>query len=100
MESNTSFRFLRWLLLAIAVCVGGIQGLAQTKTAQSKPTQPPTTAPVQRWHGGQRTIVDAAGRPHVRHDRITYAQRKAAAQRRVQAMRLATAKKGQAEVKQ
>ena len=38
MESNTSFRFLRWLLLAIAVCVGGIQGLAQTKTAQSKPT--------------------------------------------------------------
>ena len=29
------FGFVRWLLLAIAVCIGGIQGLAQNKTAPS-----------------------------------------------------------------
>ena len=34
MEIKTFSRFLRWLLLAIAVCVGGIQGVAQTKPAQ------------------------------------------------------------------
>jgi regulator of RNase E activity RraA len=48
---------------------------------------------------GQPTITDAAGRVHVRSDRVTYAQRKAAAQRRVQAMRQAAAKKRQAGVK-
>ena len=38
MESNTSFRFLRWLFLAIVAFVGGILGVAQTKPAQlSKP---------------------------------------------------------------
>jgi hypothetical protein len=38
MEIKTSFRFLRWLLLAVAVCVGGLQGMAQTKSAHfSKP---------------------------------------------------------------
>ena len=38
MEIKAFSRFLRWLLLAIAVCVGGIQGVAQTKPAQlSKP---------------------------------------------------------------
>jgi len=38
MEIKTFSRFLRWLLLAIAVCFGGIQAVAQTKPAQlSKP---------------------------------------------------------------
>src|SRR5215475_9538501 len=38
MEIKLFSRFLRWLLLAVAVCVGGIQGLAQTKPAHlSKP---------------------------------------------------------------
>ncbi len=101
MDIKASLRFSRWLLLAIAVCIGGIQGLAQTKSAQPpKPVQPPTTAPVQRWHGGQKTITDAAGRVHVRHERITYAQRKAAAQHRLQALRQAAANRKQAEVKQ
>ena len=75
--------------------------LAQTKSAQpTKPALPPATAPVQRWHGGQKTITDAAGRVHVRGERITYAQRKSAAERRVKAMREAAAKKKLAEVKQ
>lgn len=101
MDINTSLRFLRWLFLAIAVCAGGIQGLAQTKSAQPpKPVQPPTTSPVQLWHGGQKTITDAAGRTHVRSERITYAQRKAAAERRVKAIREAAAKEKLAEVKQ
>jgi len=77
MESNTSFRFLRWLLLAIAVCVGGIQGLAQTKTAQSKPTtkeqvlkqHPPSKA----WIKDPNTVMPMR--------QMTNAQRRAAAER-------------------
>jgi hypothetical protein len=49
--------------------------------------------------GTQETIRDAAGRLHARSKRITFAQRKAAAQRRVKAMRDAAAKRKQAEVK-
>jgi hypothetical protein len=98
MDIKTSLRFLRWLFITLSICLGGVLGLAQTKAAQtSKPTAP---APVERWRGGQKTIIDAAGRPHVRHERITYAQRKAAAQHRLQALRQAAAKKKQAEVKQ
>ncbi len=98
MKITTSLRFLQWLLVAIAVWVGSALGFAQTKPAlSSKPTAP---APVERWRGGQKTIIDAAGRPHVRHERITYAQRRAAAQHRLQALRQAAAKKKQAEVKQ
>ena len=38
MEIKTFSRLLRWLLLAVAVCVGGIQGWAKTKPAHlSKP---------------------------------------------------------------
>lgn len=101
MDSKTLFGYLRWLFIALAVCAGGIQGLAQNKAGQPpKPSpQSPATVQVPRWHGGQRTITDAAGRVHVRHDRITYAQRKAAAQHRLQALRQAAAKKKQAEVK-
>lgn len=97
MKITTSLRFWQWFIIAIAVWVGSALGFAQTKAAQpSKPTAP---APVERWRGGQKTIIDAAGRPHVRHERITYAQRKAAAQRRVQAMRQAAAKNAQGGVK-
>ena len=95
MAIKTPFGILRWLLIVGLLSWGAIQGLAQTKSAQ--PTKP---APVQRWHGGQKTITDAAGRVHVRGERITYAQRKSAAERRVKAMREAAAKKKLAEVKQ
>ncbi len=101
MAIKTPFGILRWLLIVGLLSWGAIQGLAQTKSAQpTKPALPPATAPVQRWHGGQKTITDAAGRVHVRGERITYAQRKSAAERRVKAMREAAAKKKLAEVKQ
>ncbi len=101
MDIKISLRFLRWLFIILSVGLGGILGLAQTKTAHptERAAQPPATAPVQRWHGGQKTITDAAGRVHVRHERITYTQRKAAAQRRVQAMRQAAARNPQGGVK-
>jgi hypothetical protein len=75
MDSNTSFRLLRWLLLAIAVCVGGIQGLAQTKTA--KPTtkeqvlkqHPPSKA----WIKDPNTVMPMR--------QMTNAQRRAAGER-------------------
>ena len=77
MESNTSFRFLRWLLLAIAVCVGGIQGLAQTKTAQSKPT---TKEQVLKQHPPSKAwIKDPSTVMPMRQ--MTNAQRRAAAER-------------------
>jgi len=100
MDGKTFLGFLRWLLMVGLLFWGTIMGLAQTKSEQpTKPAaQPPATAPVQRWQGGQRTITDAAGRLHVRGERITYAQRRAVAQQRVKAMREAAAKKKLAEV--
>jgi hypothetical protein len=99
MDNTTFFRFARWLVITLAVCAGGVQGLAQHKaTPPTKPTAQPPTGQVQRWQGGQRTITDAAGRVHVRGERITYAQRKAVARQRVMAMREAAAKRKLAEV--
>jgi len=99
MDGKTSLGFLRWLLIVGLLAWGTILGLAQTKSAKpTKPAAQPATAPVQRWQGGQRTITDAAGRVHVRGERITYAQRRAVAQQRVKAMREATAKRKLAEV--
>jgi hypothetical protein len=85
MDIKTPLGILRWLLVVGLLAWGTILGLAQTKAAQpTKPAvQPPATAPVQRWQGGQKTITDAAGRLHVRGERITYAQRNAVAQQRV-----------------
>jgi hypothetical protein len=101
MDLKVFLEILRSLLVVGLFTWGAIQGLAQAKSAHStKPTAQPPAGQVQRWQGGQRTITDAAGRPHVRHERITFAQRKAAAKQRVQAMRQAAAKKKQAEVKQ
>ena len=102
MDIKTPLGILRWLLVVGLLAWGAILGLAQTRTAQAnKPTaQPPAAAQAPRWHGGQKTITDAAGRKHVRSERITYAQRKAAAERRVKAIREAAAKKKLAEVKQ
>lgn len=102
MDIKTPLAILRWLLVVGLLAWGAIQGAAQSKSAQlnKQATQPPAAGQVQRWQGGQRTITDAAGRPHIRHERITFAQRKAAAKQRVQAMRQAAAKKRQAEVKQ
>jgi hypothetical protein len=108
---------LRLLLVVGFVCWGVTQGVAQTKSAQHKkpavqsqtPVQPSVTTegqagPIQiggqTLITGQRTITDAAGRVHVRGSRITYAQRKAAAERRVKAIREAAAKRKLAEVKQ
>jgi hypothetical protein len=101
MDIKTPLRLLRSLLVVGLLAWGAIQGLAQSKSAQlnKQATQPPATQ-VKRWHGGQKTITDAAGRKHVRSERITYAQRKAAAQYRVKAMQEAAAKKKLAEVKQ
>ena len=65
MDIKISLRFLRWLFVVLSVGLGGILGLAQTKTAhatEGELARPPATAPVQRWHGGQKTITDAAGR--------------------------------------
>ncbi len=78
MESNTSFRFLRWLLLAIAVCVGGIQGLAQTKTAP--PSKTTAKEQVLKQHPPSKAwIKDPNAVMPMRQ--MTNAQRRAAAQR-------------------
>lgn len=99
MSGKAFVGFLRWFLVVALLSSGTILGLAQTKSAPpNKQGTPPATAPVQRWHGTQRTITDAAGRTHVRSERITFAQRKAAARQRVQAMRQAAAKNRQAGV--
>jgi hypothetical protein len=100
MDGKTSLGSLRWLLIIGLLAWGTIPGLAQTKSAPptKPPAHPPATTPVQRWQGGQRTITDAAGRVHVRGERITYAQRRAVAQQRVKAMREAAAKRKLAEV--
>jgi hypothetical protein len=75
------------LLLAVVALWWGGQASGQSK------------ASVQQQRNGQTTITDAAGRVHVRSQRITYAQRKAAAERRVKAIREAAAKKKLGEVK-
>jgi hypothetical protein len=105
------------LVLVVGFVAWGVnQSVAQTKQPQHKkpavqkqaPVQPSITTqgpagPVkiggQTLITGQRTIIDAAGRPHVRSERIPYAQRRAAAQRRLQALRQAAANKRQGEVK-
>ena len=101
MDIKTPLGILRWLLVVGLLAWGTIQGAGAEQVCAIKQAgyQPPATQ-VKRWHGGQKTITDAAGRKHVRSERITYAQRKAAAQQRVKAMREAAAKKRLAEVKQ
>jgi len=72
-----TFWFVRWLVLAIAVCVGGIQGLAQTKTAQSKPT---AKEQVLKQHPPSKSwIKDPSKVMPMRQ--MTTAQRRAAAER-------------------
>ncbi len=116
MKPKKYLGLLRLLFVAGLVSLGMTQALGQTKSAQHKkpsvqsqtPVQPSVTAdgqagPIQiggqTLITGQRTITDAAGRVHVRGGRITYAQRKAAAEKRVKAIREAAAKKKLAEVK-
>lgn len=75
------FRFLTFLVLIMATASWGVPPvLAQSKS----PAQPP---------GAQTTFTDGAGRVHVRGQRITYAQRKAAAQQRLKKLRQAAIKK-------
>lgn len=116
MKPKKYLGLLRLLFVVGIVSWGMLQGAAQTKSVQHKkpavqsqtPVQPSVTTQGQagpiRIGGqtlitGQRTITDAAGRVHVRSERITYAQRKAAAERRVKAIREAAAKRKLAEVK-
>jgi hypothetical protein len=77
MESNTSFRFLSWILLALAVCVGGIQGLAQTKAAPSKPT---AKEQVLKQHPPSKAWIKDPNTPMPMRQ-MTNAQRRAAAER-------------------
>jgi hypothetical protein len=56
---------------------------------EATPASAQNKVPPQR----QTTITDAAGRVHVRSARVTYAQRKAAAERRVKDLRRAAARK-------
>lgn len=99
MDLKVFLGIVRSLLVVGLFAWGAIQGVAQTRAPQpTKPAHPPTPVQVPRWQGGQRTITDAAGRPHVRGERITYAQRRAVAQQRVKAMHEAAAKRKLAEV--
>ena len=116
MKPRKYLGLLRLLFVVTLVSWGMTLGVAQTKSAQHKkpavqsqtPVKPSVTTdgqagPIQiggqTMITGQRTITDAAGRVHVRGSRITYAQRKAAAERRVKAIREAAAKRKLAEVK-
>jgi hypothetical protein len=102
---------VRLLLLVLSASWGMNQGIAQTKSSQHKKSQAQAQTPAQpsvqaapsnlapAQIGGRRVITDAAGRVHVRNERITYAQRKAAAERRVRALREAQLKKQQSAVK-
>jgi hypothetical protein len=77
MDVKTSFRFLRWLLVALAVCLGGVQGFAQTKAAQPKPTTKEQVLkqhpPSKVWIKDPNTVMPMR--------QMTNAQRLAAAQR-------------------
>src|SRR6267142_6280782 len=116
MKPKKYLGLLRLLFVVGAIAWGMNQGIAQTNSAQHKKpavqsqtaVQPSITTegqagPIQiggqTMITGQRTITDAAGRVHVRGSRITYAQRKAAAERRVKAIREAAAKRKLTEVK-
>jgi hypothetical protein len=73
-----TFWFVRWLVLAIVVCVGGVQGLAQTKAAQ--PSKPPSKdqilkqhPPLKSWIKDPNTVMPMR--------QMTNAQRRAAAER-------------------
>lgn len=90
MHSRKIGKLLLLLLLAASL-IGG----ASLVRAQAPPASTRTHPPL----GKQYTITDAAGRVHVRSTRITNAQRKAAAQARVKALRAAAAKKALGEVK-
>ena len=76
--SIKTFGFVRWLLLAIAVCVGGIQGLAQNKTAPSP--KPAVKEQVLKQHPPSKAwIKDPNAVMPMRQ--MTNAQRRAAAER-------------------
>ncbi len=72
-----------WIQTFIAV--GALCWATGLATAQQKPVKVPGPGP------GQTTIIDAAGRKHIRNPRITDAQRKAVAKRQ-QAARIKAAK--------
>ena len=80
-------------LLSFGLLAAGLIGGASLVSAQAPAA--PTRMPL----GQQVTITDAAGRRHVRSQRPGFAQRKAAAQARVKALREAAAKKRLSEVK-
>ena len=82
---------LLFLMLLAASLIGGASLVSAQASDASAKAHPPI--------GKQYTITDAAGRVHVRSTRITNAQRKAAAQARVKALRAAAAKKALGEVK-
>jgi hypothetical protein len=74
MDVKTSFRFLRWLLIALAVCLGGVQGFAQTKAAQTKKSPAPLqTQSSPRWIKDPNNVMPMR--------QMTKAERRAAAQR-------------------
>lgn len=91
MITRTTFKLIRLALIVATLLLAIEPGFAQMKPAPGGLNSAPL--------GQQMTITDAAGRTHVRATRITYAQRKAAAQARVKALRAAALKKAQSGVK-
>jgi hypothetical protein len=78
MDVKTSLRFLRWLLITLSICLGGVLGFAQTKAAQ--PKQPSAhdqvlkqNAPKKDWIKDPNQVMPMR--------QMTNAQRQAAAQR-------------------
>src|SRR5437899_2536632 len=78
MKSNTSFRFLRWLLITLSICSGGVLGFAQTKAAQPNKLSAhdqilKQNAPKKDWIKDPNQVMPMR--------QMTNAQRRAAAQR-------------------
>jgi hypothetical protein len=107
MGTNRFLHLVRLLLVVAAVFWAIDESAAQTKpmqhknvTVQSQTPQSNAAAQSPQRHGPPIVITDAAGRVHFRSERITYAQRRFAAKRRVQAIREAAARRKLREVQQ
>jgi hypothetical protein len=87
MQTRTSSILLLLAFLLAMFSVGVTQVSAQSK------------APTKTKQLGTVTITDAAGRVHVRRERPTFTQRRAAAKARLKAIRQAAAQKKLGEVK-
>jgi|SRR6478736_4825020 len=87
MDIKTSLRFLRWLLITLSICLGGVLGFAQTKPAQ--PNKPSAHDQVLKQHAPKKDWIKDPNQVMPMRQ-MTNAQRRAAAARNAQRRAAAT----------